>query len=92
MSESEQYQTMLAEEERRRYQSRVDARTYILKNWERFGYTEFERDEIIGAMGLTEDELSKNLGWSEGQSLSRGGLGASMGKFSTPRKPPTRAQ
>lgn len=91
-TESEQYKAQLLADEKRRYQARLDARSYILRRWERFGHTEFERDEILGALGLQEDQLSKNLDWNEGQSLSRGGLGSSMGKFSTPRTPPSRAQ
>ena len=87
-SESEQYKQMLVEEGQRRYQDRLDARAYVLKHWEDGD----DRDEILEALGLTEEQLSKNLDWNEGQSLSRGGLGSSMGKFSTPRTPPSRAQ
>ena len=87
MSESEEYAAMLKEEAGRRYQNRLEARRYILKHWEDGD----DRDEILGALGLTEEELRTNLDWNEGQSLSRGGLGSSMGKFSTPRTPPSRA-
>lgn len=87
MNESEQYAKMLKEEASRRYQNRLEARRYILKHWEDGD----NRDEILGALGLTEEELRTNLDWNEGQSLSRGGLGSSMGKFSTPRTPPSRA-
>lgn len=88
VSESEQYNQMLAEEAERRYQNRLDARDYILKHWEDGD----DRDEILGALGLTEEQLSKNLDWSEGQSLSRGGFRASMGKAVKPRTPPSRGQ
>lgn len=92
MSESEDYARMLKEEAGRRYEDRKDARRYILRQWEHLGYTEDERDEIIACLGLTEAELSKNLDWNEGQSLSRGGFRASMGKAAMPRTPPTRGQ
>lgn len=91
-SEAEQYKQQVEADARRRYEARLDARNYIQERYRNFGLDEADRDEILGALGLTEDQLSKNLDWNEGQSLSRGGLGSSMGKFSTPRTPPSRGQ
>lgn len=90
VSESEQYAQMLKEEAGRRLQDRIDARAYILKH--DLGFSDEEREEVLGALGLTEDQLSKNLDWNEAQSLSRGGFRASMAKGVKPRTPPSRAQ
>ena len=91
-SESELYKAQLQADEERAYQARVDARAYILNRWEQFNYTEEERDEILAALGLCEEDLSRNPGSYVARTLSRGGLGSSVGKAVRPRTPPTRGQ
>lgn len=91
-SESERAKAQLEAEHSHRMAERLAARNFILANYGKLGLTEADRDEVLGALGLTEESISKNLGLYEARSLPKSGLGFSKGKAVQPRTPPSRAQ
>lgn len=90
-NESEQYKAQLRAEQESRVAERLAARHFILTRYGDFGLDETDRDEILGALGLTDESISSH-GSYEARTLSRAGLGSSRGKAVGPRTPPMRGQ
>lgn len=91
-SESERAAAQLQAEHEHRLAQRMAARNYIQTHYGDLGLDEADRDEVLGALGLTDDQLSKNLGLYEARSLPKAGLGFSRGKAVGPHTPPSRGQ
>lgn len=90
-SESKRAAAQLEAEREQRLAERLAARHFILTRYGDFGLDDADRDEILGALGLTEESISSH-GLYEARTLSRGALGSSGGKAVKPRTPPMRAQ
>lgn len=91
-SEADYYTQQRKQENEHRFVDRKLARQHILANWERYGFSAEDRDEVLAALGLAQEEdLRKNLDLYGGGNLSKAGLVSNAVKAVGPRTPPQRA-